>query len=1010
MNIRTAVAGIAVLLVLLPVAAASARPVDGPARRHAGGESIRGAVPGAAKAAGDSILVVGPYGSGAPYVGNFESGSWGDPAWHGWTGVDLSAVANPWHVDTYNAVGGIYSAWCGEARFPSCEAGDPDGGYGNRYDAVLEWRGAVADTGLPCTVTVGAVVNHDVEPGYDRCTLAVDTAGGEVELWSADGTASALAIGGSHVYQPGDYLAGGQVVVMFRVTSDEAWSDEDCSWPTAGAMQLDDVVITLSNGAGMSHDFEDGSLGPLVARPAVGVGNFARIWQQLEDLDPCVSNYTPQVAFIDDGVVVPGTGGSMCINWCYGPGGYIVNTTGGLAGPGHFLRNAVRSPVLAWPDQAMNGASLAYTAMLHEDLSADAPAMFHFWEVRSTATGDPADLEAAPWRSNQIYFYNWGGEYQRETWDLTALLEPGRTHLQVQLGVNQLGWLWNPTGDDGYPAPYYDNVRVLAWEMGGPGITAQARYLAQDAFPEHGIIDHVAHGANHVRFDMATNISPDGPLHNDPGDSLVFDAAPARTGAVLAAAPRLQYRLQRNPAFDAWRNAGLPDRGSVAADSVFGAQGRFANRWCVDLPDSGFLFPGDVLRYYLEAGDDLAGDVRTAILPADTAGFSAVGDPWAYDPQFTMRALPTLDVGPGDLLRPALTTLVWLDSGRETSDSIWRAALAANRLEPGRDIDIFRTVSPGSGLGNGLGGRATLAHLAGYTDLVYAAGDLGYGSLVQPDDPYGDVQLLETWFTLGGRDAFMAGDELASALAGAGLDGAGFLARRLGLAVTASDLRPLIDNQVAPRVVAGAGGPLELTGSWVAYGGCLFINSFDAVQPLAHAQRLAEFTDPAGQTGRYPYAAATLATDPTDGSLVLSLPYDLGFVFGDPGRIYRPGGTTARSSLLRDAGIRLGFIAPVSDVPAAGSAAAFGTRHFPNPFNPRVTIECAVARPGRLTVKVFDLRGRLVRTVLDEQVNEGASLSWDGRDDQGAQVASGAYFYEARMHGEVRVGRMLLMK
>ena len=231
-------------------------------------------------------------------------------------------------------------------------------------------------------------MNHDVETGYDRCALVLETAGGEIELWSADGTASALAIGGSHVYQPGDYLAGGQVAVLFRVTSDGGWSDEDCAWPTAGAMQLDDVVVTLSNGPGMSHDFEDGSLGPLVARPAVGVGNFARIWQQLEDLDPCVSNYTPQVAFIDDGTVVPGTGGSMCLNWCYGPNGYIVNTTGGLAGPDHHLHNAVRSPVMAWPDQAMNGASLAYTAMLHEDLSTDAPGMFHFWEVRSTASGD----------------------------------------------------------------------------------------------------------------------------------------------------------------------------------------------------------------------------------------------------------------------------------------------------------------------------------------------------------------------------------------------------------------------------------------------------------------------------------------------------------------------------------------------------------------------------------------------------------------------------------------------
>lgn len=998
-----------VLLLACPLLAI-ARPAATPLRPVPGEPPLVGGVPDLAKAVGDSFLVMGPWGSGAPYVGNFETGPWGDPAWNGWAGVDLSVAANPWHVDTYNVVSGTYSAWCGEARFLSCGPGDPDGGYGNGYNAVLEWSGTVANAGLPCTMTVDAVVNHQVEPPYDRCALVLETAGGEIELWSADGTASALAIGGSHVYQPGDYLAGGQVVVLFRVTSDSAWSDEDCSWPSGGAMQLDDVVITLSNGSGMSHDFEDGSLGPLVVRPAVGVGDFARIWQQLEELDFCVSNYTPQVAFIDDGTVVPGTGGSMCVNWCYGPNGYIVNTTGGLAGPDQHLHNAVRSPVLAWPDQAMNGATLAYTALLHEDLSADAPGMFHFWQVRSTASGDPADIEAASWRSNQIYFYDWGGEYHRETWDLASLLEPGRTHVQIQLGVQESGWVWGYTGDDGYPAPYYDNVRLLAWEMGGPGISAQPRHLAQDAFPEHGIIEHVSHGANHVRFDMATNISPDSPLCNDPGDSLVFDATPARSGAVLAGPPRLQYLLQRNTIFDAWRTAGLPDRGSVAADSVFGAQGAIANRWCVDLPDSGFLFPGDVLRYYLEASDDVGGDVRAAILPADTTGFSAVGDAWVYDPRFTMRALPSLEVGSGGLLRSALTTLVWFDSGNESLDSLWRTALAANHLEPGQDIDIFRTASPGSGLGNGLGGRATLAHLAGYTDLVYTAGDLGSGTLAQRDDPYGDVQLLATWLTLGGRDAFMAGDDLASALAVAGSDGAGFVAGWMGLDLVASNLRPLIDNQVTPRIVAEAGGPLNLTGSWIAYGGCLNINSFDAVHPLGNAQLLAQFTAPSGQPDRYTYAAATLATDAVSGSRVISLPYDLGFVYSDPQVIYKPAGANARTSLLRDVGIHLGFIAPVSAVPDAGAVAVFGTRHWPNPFNPRVTIECAIARPGRLTVKVFDVRGQLVRTVLDEHVDQGVALSWDGRNDQGAQAASGAYFYEARMHGEVQVGRMLLMK
>ena len=43
------------------------------------------------------------------------------------------------------------------------------------------------------------------------------------------------------------------------------------------------------------------------------------------------------------------------MDWCYGPGGHIVNTTGGLL-PQGFVHNAVISPPMAWPDEALDGA------------------------------------------------------------------------------------------------------------------------------------------------------------------------------------------------------------------------------------------------------------------------------------------------------------------------------------------------------------------------------------------------------------------------------------------------------------------------------------------------------------------------------------------------------------------------------------------------------------------------------------------------------------------------------
>ncbi len=65
----------------------------------------------------------------------------------------------------------------------------------------------------------------------------------------------------------------------------------------------------------------------------------------------------------------------------------------------------------------------------------------------------------------------------------------------------------------------------------------------------------------------------------------------------------------------------------------------------------------------------------------------------------------------------------------------------------------------------------------------------------------------------------------------------------------------------------------------------------------------------------------------------------------------------------------------------------------PNPFNPLTTVNYAVANRAEITLGVFDVRGRLVRT-LDEGMRQPGqhSASWNGRDDAGQAVPSGTYF------------------
>ena len=63
-------------------------------------------------------------------------------------------------------------------------------------------------------------------------------------------------------------------------------------------------------------------------------------------------------------------------------------------------------------------------------------------------------------------------------------------------------------------------------------------------------------------------------------------------------------------------------------------------------------------------------------------------------------------------------------------------------------------------------------------------------------------------------------------------------------------------------------------------------------------------------------------------------------------------------------------------------------------FNPVTLIDYTVDEDGAVYLGVYDISGRLVRTLVDRRMRSGAhSAEWDGRDNQGHSVASGIYFY-----------------
>lgn len=1006
---RLAAAFAAILMLSTAVLAAPVRAPRPPDRAAPAADApIQARGTSAAKT--DTTLLFGGPGS---LEGKFQDASGFVPDWQGWTHVDNTASDALWQTGLLNAPSGSQAAWCGR-DYEACPGGDPAPGYGNYWDASLVWEGAVADPGQTTDLTVSYALRYETEPNYDFVTLEVDRGGTWSEERSYDGLqATTLNEVVNLTVAPGD-LDGNLVRLRLRFVSDGAYSDADCFWPTAaGACQVDDFAVSGTNGVTATLDDFEGGLedGALRAEYGGAKGDFAKIWMFLNDIDPCFDDISPAVAFIDDGVVEPCTDGTMGISWLYGPGGYCVNVTGGCTGltGTQGIDNMIVSPPIALDGAGGGGLLLEYDAFLHLPI---ANGVFHYVRTRTSADGG-ATWE--PWSDLPLLISSENPRWLRRAERLDAAVPAAATHLQVALGVMHfvLGWGFDP---DPTPAPYLDNVALKAFPIVGPVISTRERWLAQDAFPSSGTIDLADLGANDVPVDMAEDVGPDASPSVTPGDSLVCDVVAGRAGAVLFGPPRLHYLLRANPLFDPYRQH--PASGWVDADTVFQFGAPIVDRWSFDLPDEDFLFPGDILHYYIEATDFDGFTQETTTLPSDLTGFADFPDrrygipqDAAYldwDPRFTVHALPGLLDESGHQPR----VLFWDDGLDADARETWETAFHQLCVSAGgAAVDVYATREASAGVGNGLGSRATPAQLAGYDLILYDAGRQTRLTLVGDSasggDKSDDVALLEAFLDGGGRVAVF-GEDVAEDLAVSSAASQDFLAQRLGVSFLGNSILPYIGNQYAPLVV-GAGGPAPQGAvDYVVYGGCPDIYDADAVEPLPGTAVTHRWADPIGDPIDG-YVAGS-ARDGVNGGAAAYFAHGLGqvppAVPGDPSPLRKP---TQLIQALADWGGApfLGCSTGVEDPPPAPRVFAA----YPNPFNPEVTLEYSAPLPARAVVEIFDVRGALVRTLHDGRVAAGDHTAvWDGRDDRGADAASGVYFARVRVGEEQRVEKLALVR
>jgi hypothetical protein len=86
-------------------------------------------------------------------------------------------------------------------------------------------------------------------------------------------------------------------------------------------------------------------------------------------------------------------------------------------------------------------------------------------------------------------------------------------------------------------------------------------------------------------------------------------------------------------------------------------------------------------------------------------------------------------------------------------------------------------------------------------------------------------------------------------------------------------------------------------------------------------------------------------------------------------------------------------------------------QNYPNPFNPTTTIQYNLPEDNFVTIVVYDMLGRKIRTLVNRQVSSGQhKIKWNATDDQGQKVGAGLYIYSIKAGSFVQTRKMILMK
>jgi hypothetical protein len=340
-------------------------------------------------------------------------------------------------------------------------------------------------------------------------------------------------------------------------------------------------------------------------------------------------------------------------------------------------------------------------------------------------------------------------------------------------------------------------------------------------------------------------------------------------------------------------------------------------------------------------------------------------------------------------------------------------------------VDRFDKRGPSSLVGNALAYHATLAQLhQNYRKIIWNSGDLSVGTVGDgTDEKADDYALLYAYLDQhtdpNGAGIYFSGDDLASELNGmTTASSQQFKNIYMPHALVTGDhtiLHGIVpfgvgvetDSGVPPAVGIFDHGSPDGVDTLVVYGGCPIINDFDIIAPIGTATL--EMTYDADPASPSVVAFDTLNSNGYRVATVLS-----GFSFHYI-RDDRPEGIPDRADHLWDILLWLGNpIEEPTDVDEEMMAFQNSLlQNYPNPFNPVTTIRYSIRQKGHVGLKIYNVAGQLVRTLVNEVQHpraEGYAVIWNGTNNEGEQVSSGVYFYKLVGKNYTQTRKMVMLK